>query len=575
MEKFIRYKDHKILYSEDNWKTIRELNKVAKSSEEERSKDVTTKVKLRFLLGEAKGKIIIDELIKIRNQYSLPEEDGFGHAFEIFAISVLYNIDYDVAVNNYIVNGNKDGKIDAIYWNQPDKNIVYQIKIDTLDPKEINIDKVMKQNYLSYIKTGKIAYPESDDLLAFCDKNKKHLTKDKDMDIVIISNNDMSDMNISPLDIFNQYFYNILICRKNDIELSLTIPLGNKVANLADRNDIYAYFVDAKTFINDLLNCENINIKDNLYKFFYDNVRGDLGSNDNIHQTINEEPFNFVKYNNGVTITGNVKYMNGSESIKIKNPIINNGQQTIWNIVNDYPNIDDVSLLIIVKDEESNYVKSKISRYTNSQRNIKPADLLSLNENLRYIQEQIFKLTLMGNSMFLEINSSGARNYNKILKKLYSPYDIISLTDFCKLYFSVEDLKLGNWKSSISTKLKEVIDRDPEFDVEKSLLVCNIISKSKKYIYDISDSNKRNDLKSADLAFMYIMYKYKIDLDQASEVICYINNKYYYSVPDNQRVSKLIDLYKSNSIIDKINESINELKINDYKRETSNLHHTI
>ena len=101
-----------------------------------------------------------------------------------------------------------------------------------------------------------------------------------------------------------------------------------------------------------------------------------MGSSSNIEKTINEEPSNFVKYNNGVTITGKVTYMTGSESIKIKNPIINNGQQTIWNIVNHYPNIDQIDLLIIVKDEESTKVKSKISRYTNSQRNIKPIDLL-------------------------------------------------------------------------------------------------------------------------------------------------------------------------------------------------------
>ena len=524
-------------------------------------------MKLRFLLGESKAKIIIDELVGIRNQFDLQKEDGFGYAFEIFAIAVLYHIDYDVAKNNYIVHGNQDGKIDAIYFGKEDKNILYQIKIDTLDPKEMNIDKTMRQNYLSYIKTGKISMENTADLLSFCDKHKKYLTGNKDMEIKIISNNNIPGMSIKPLDIFNQYFYNTLICRKNEMELLLTVPLQNQVANLNSRDDIYAYFVDAKTFIQDLLNCENIHQKGNLYKFFYDNVRGNLGSSSNIEKTINEEPSNFVKYNNGVTITGKVTYMTGSESIKIKNPIINNGQQTIWNIVNHYPNIDQIDLLIIVKDEESTKVKSKISRYTNSQRNIKPIDLLSLNEKLRNLQEQIFRLTLETDPIFLEINSSGARNYDKILRKMYDPYNIISLTDFCKLYFATADLKLGNWKSNISTKLREVIDQDPEYDIEKALIICKIISKVKRYIATIPTSSKKNDLKSADLTFMYILYKYRISLEQASKIIERINNQYYYSIPDDERVSKLIDLYKSNSIAEKIQEITKEMNLNQKKQE--------
>lgn len=565
MNKFIRYKNHIILYSEDDWKSINELKQEAKDAEEEKNQDIASTVKLRYLLGENRAKIIIEELMKIRETFNFQKDDGFGLSFEVFAIAVLYNIDYDVAKNNYIVCGNQDGKIDAIYWKGEDKNILYQIKIDTLDPKELNIAKVMKENYLSYIKQGKIFNADTKDLLDFCDRHKEHLTRSKDMDIKIISNNDIEKMNITPLEIFNRYFYNILIRKDSNMELSLTIPLDHRVANIGNRDDIYAYFVDAKTFIQDLLNCENINVKENLYKFFHDNVRGDLGSNDNIQQTIDCDPKSFVKYNNGVTITGKVKYMNGSEGIKIVNPVINNGQQTIWNIVRNYPNISDVSLLIIVKDEENDNVKSKISRFTNSQRNIKPADLLSLNENLRSLQEQIFNLTIETDPIFLEINSSGSRNYNKILRKMYLPSRIISLTDFCKLYFSVDDLELGNWKSSISTQLRKIIDRDISYSIEKALEVCNIISNTKEYIGNIDDDGKRNDLKSADLAFMYVQYQYKITLDQAATVIGHINDLYYYSIPDDQRISKVIDLYKSNTIVEKIKNAVKSLGLDSKK----------
>jgi len=259
MEKFIRYKDHIILYSNDNWKTIESLKELSKSAIEEKNPDITTKVKLRYLLGEKRGKIIIEELEKIRGQFNLQKNDGYGTAFEVFSIAVLHDIDYDLTMDNYIVNGNQDGKIDAIYWNNLEENILYQVKIDTLDPKEINIVDVMSNNYRSYVKTGKIQSPETDDLFRFCEKNKEHLTKNKNMRIKIISNNDLDDeINIKPIEIFNLYFYNILIRRQNNIELSLSIPLKQNVANIVGRKDIYAYFVDAKTFVEDLLKCEKI-----------------------------------------------------------------------------------------------------------------------------------------------------------------------------------------------------------------------------------------------------------------------------------------------------------------------------
>ncbi len=562
MEKFIRYKDHIILYSNDNWKTIESLKELSKSAIEEKNPDITTKVKLRYLLGEKRGKIIIEELEKIRGQFNLQKNDGYGTAFEVFSIAVLHDIDYDLTMDNYIVNGNQDGKIDAIYWNNLEENILYQVKIDTLDPKEINIVDVMSNNYRSYVKTGKIQSPETDDLFRFCEKNKEHLTKNKNMRIKIISNNDLDDeINIKPIEIFNLYFYNILIRRQNNIELSLSIPLKQNVANIVGRKDIYAYFVDAKTFVEDLLKCEKIGNSENLYKFFYDNVRGKLGSNNSIQATIDDEPNNFVKYNNGVTITGEVEYLEGTVSIKVTNPVINNGQQTIWNIMNRYPNIENVSLLVIVKDGKNVDVKSKISKYTNSQRNIKPIDLLSLDEKLRCLQENIFKLTLDNDALFLDINFSGARNYHSILKRMYSKYQVIALDDFCKLYFGVSDLELGSWKNTISSQLNKIVDKSDEYDVEKALLVCRTISKVKEYIANINDKGKKNDLNSAELALMYIVYKYRVSLDRAVDVINHINNKYYYSIPDDERISKLIDLYKSNTIIKKIEEAIIEMKI--------------
>ena len=284
-----------------------------------------------------------------------------------------------------------------------------------------------------------------------------------------------------------------------------------------------------------MLACDNIGGDiNNLYKLFYDNVRGNLGINKAMEETIDKDPSNFVKYNNGVTITGFVKYTN-TPCLIVDEPIINNGQQTIWNLVNKYPNINNISLLVIVKNEPDYKIKGKISRYTNTQRNIKPIDLLSLDSNIRKLQSQLFNLTIIdSNPIFLEINTSGERHYNKLLKIMYKKENIIHLVDFCKLYFAVETNKLGDWKSN----------------------VCRSIINYRNYLNFIKDKNVKNILRTADLAFMYIQYKYNFSEEKTHMIIDKINKKYFYDIPDSKRKSKVIDLYKTNDIVNMIEEVI-------------------
>ena len=301
---------------------------------------------------------------------------------------------------------------------------------------------------------------------------------------------------------------------------------------------------------------------------FFDNVRGFLGINKSMEDTIENDSENFVKYNNGITITGKIASLPGVDGcFEITSPVINNGQQTVLNLLEKYPNIDGVNLLIILKNESDIKIKSKISQFTNSQRLIKPIDLLSLDDNIRFLQGQLFHLAVSNkeDNFFLEINSTGTKNYQKLVKTIYFKENIISLADFCKLYFSVDDLKLGNWKSNISTMIEEILSKNVIYDVEKSLMICKIISKYKRYLNSIANKNEKNIVKTADLAFMFIMYKYKVDEYTAREVIDGVNQKYFYNIPESNRKSKLIDLYKSNSIVEQIENIINELNIVEHK----------
>lgn len=390
MVKYIRCKDYITLYSDDNWATFEAVKNESPEGKEETNKDISTEVKLRYMLGEDKAKIIIGELYNIRSDFNLQKKDGYGHAFEIFAISVLYNIDYDVVHDNYIIQGQDDGKIDAIYWSES-QIYVYQIKLDFLDLNDLG---TMKTNFIEFSKTGNISNNNTSDLLSFLNKHKRDIKFDKNVVYKTISANNSDKNNVKPEEIFEKFFENVIISKENDIKLELSVPLHNGVAKLNNKNNVYAYFVSAKEFIDNILKCSSIRKKENLYKLFYDNVRGYLGINKALEDTIENDASNFVKYNNGITITGEVQEISGTDgNFIITNPVINNGQQTIQNLIDKYPNIDGVDLLIILKNENNEKVKAKISQYTNSQRLIKPIDLLSLDSSLRSLQEQLFNLT--------------------------------------------------------------------------------------------------------------------------------------------------------------------------------------
>ena len=373
----------------------------------------------------------------------------------------------------------------------------------------------------------------------------------------------MTSNNYTPIEICKKFFEQQIISKDNNLVLTLNVPKirtsTNDIVNSISisKNGGYTFYTSAKTFVDELLSCTGILKADNLYKYFYDNVRGNLGINKNMSLTIDNEPNNFVKFNNGITITGKVSYKDTVGTLIIENPIISNGQQTVWNLVNKYSDLDDVEISVTVNDCDFR-IKSKIARYTNEQKSIKPIDLLSLDQNVRNLYYTIYKLCENNNDVFLELNSSGEKNYTKMVRKIYTKYGIISLNDFCKLYFSTEDLRLGTWKSNVSNMIDELLNRDVIYDNEKALLVCNIIKKYKIYIDSIEDKKEKNNLKVADLAFMFIMYEYDFDEKKTHKIINKINNKYYFDISEEEKKSKLIDLYKSNDIYVKINNVIEE-----------------
>ena len=149
--------------------------------------------------------------------------------------------------------------------------------------------------------------------------------------------------------------------------------------------------------------------------------------------------------------------------------------------------------------------------------------------------------------MFLNINKSGKKQYDMLMKQIYSTESIIQVDEFCRLYFSTSDNQIGKWKNNISNMIEHKLNESPSFDFAKAKKICQIIKTFKVELKQLSKEEK-NDLKAADLATMYIMYTDKKTFQEAFEIIKKINLANFYEVPISQRKSKLIDLYKVDSI---------------------------
>ena len=112
---------------------------------------------------------------------------------------------------------------------------------------------------------------------------------------------------------------------------------------------------------------------------------------------------------------------------------------------------------------------------------------------------------------------------------------------------------MGNWKNSPNLQVEKTEFNEP-FDLTLSLKVCETNALFSTFFFYFSEKKEKDDLKSADLAFKYLLCKENLTTEQAYEVIKNINQKYYYSLQDEK--SKLIDIYKSSTIIERLEAEV-------------------
>jgi len=213
------------------------------------------------------------------------------------------------------------------------------------------------------------------------------------------------------------------------------------------------------------------------FAVLFDNVRGFLGKtkfNDDILNTLKNEPSKFFMYNNGITITAeqiNGESFNVNKKIKLEidNLQIVNGGQTIRCIhkfnnsnkdnINQYLAKAEI-LVRIFKTTTDSGLRNKIAEYTNSQNAISVIDLKSL----AIEQLEIEKFLEDHDIIYArKIGDTGSTNKNYKYK--------ISLEKFGQIIFSIKGNpeKASNQKKRIFDKHYNETFGEENFDINKSV----------------------------------------------------------------------------------------------------------
>lgn len=551
-DKAVKVVDGKFLVSDDNFKTYREENSFegyTLVSDQNKAAEVV----LRYRYGEREAKVLIKEFEKINRLIfsdSPVQKDGYGHAFEVFSIAVLYDLTYEQAFKNHIVGGPNDGKIDAIVPRNGEVR-VYQIKMNgTPDLADLDI---AKKNYTEFAAHRRISAENAGDLQNFLLRHYDEEYKDKPIRLCSVSTSRNGNNNTPSREVFEKFFVMHLLPQEtSNVTLKIRIKqirdeaTGRMVDNLARTRQNTFLFANAEELLDDLV---SQGIGSGSDKLFYGNVRGCLGKNEAMQKTIEHAPQKFELYNNGLSVIGEITQ--SATHIIIKNPIFINGQQTLVNLMiakEEGKNLEEVVLPVFVKEQADKNERLNIAKYNNTQRQVKGIDLLSLNANLREVQKFLLQRSIdgkfEGEIFFLKLISNGKRNSDVDVKLLFGKNQIIPLDVFVRTYWVCEKgTSLGKWKNNISSMLNaEIVDKEYHFDREKSVDICKIIKRYRDFLDGAAEKDK---YRVADVVFMYLLRDY--DLDTVVRIVDYLNDEIY--PKKNPSLSKLIDMYKSDTIM--------------------------
>ena len=528
--------------TENNWKDyyeskLKDFDSSAYQLEE--NEDIKAQIRItKKFASKGQAKLFLSELKKIRkllkNEYptAVIERNGYGDEYEILATSVIFEIPYKIVIDRYHCFGENDGKVDTFFVDESNETI-YLCQIKTGSDIESDISSLMKETFSNFIENGSSNGNED-----FTAKIKKTYTPDRlktfgcKTIVVCEKRPNGVDSYYNMQDIIEKFINKNLLPRTSiNIKLSIKKTKSENALLKSDDNKQSFFFCNGHNLIESII----LELGDEYHEIFYENVRGELSSNNEIRETINKNPEKFMMFNNGISIICD-GWQENATYIAVNKPSIVNGQQTVITLLNKYKEeknaLKKIVVPVFLKTVEERAYISEIAKFNNSQKAVKPLDMLSLYKNIRAIQEAL--LNVKTEQYYLDIYSTGkVPRRDNILKSV----DVkrVRVKDFVRLYFSIKEPEdIGFWKNSFSKALEESSCKDEDFDLETSFAVCNTIIEFEEY-KKLSKKNKKvfGELGAYDLPFMYFMYKNGNDIEDAKKSIeCVITKNEGTPIPD-------------------------------------------
>lgn len=565
-KKFIRIEGQHILYTKNNWKTILygdNQSAINDDYELENNSETIYEARLRHKYRDEIASIIIGEFRKIEQEYfritnnHLNNNDGFGDHFEIFAISILHNMSYERVIRDYLVKGQYDGGVDAIVYNENEVK-VYQIKLNHLTND--NTLKEMESVIDEYENTKDIVSVKGSHLKKFLDEHYERDVYGKSITYWTISNNSNQDNNIKVDTIYNLFLGNELERSRKLFRNSVEIDTNDKKQTVIHKIDNSKkelfLFSNAESLVDSFT--KHIENTDNIDYLFVDNVRGRLKKNKQLIETIETEPDMFCFYNNGISIVGEFNEQINKSKIVIANPVIINGQQTMYNLFlakKDNIDISKVFVPVFLKEVDTDKGRKNIAKYNNSQTKITSIDILSIDKNLRTIQSELLSSFVQDrergiNTYYLDIIKSGSNKNKDRAKLLFDKEFIIPVGDFVKLYTVVNDNEaLGKWKNNLDTNISSKYKNG--FDCvnkDEAIKICDAIQRSRQL------TNHKNEYRIADLMIQFLLY-YGYTNEEIISVVNHINE-----LSDSKNINRA-NAYRQLDAITTLRNTLKELNI--------------
>lgn len=287
------------------------------------------------------------------------------------------------------------------------------------------------------------------------------------------------------------------------------------------------------------------------YQVLYDNVRGFIGKtrfNNNIENTLDEDPKKFFYYNNGITIVADdidVEETNLRKKFKliIKNLQVINGGQTLRTIHNFHTKNNGVfseafaqaRIMVRLFKVNNDGLKSCIAEYNNSQNSISQRDLKSLRKEQIQLEEYLGQNGILYERKRGDTGKTDA-NYDTIIGMELMGQILLSVSGF---------------PEQISNKKREIFNSyyNKLFTDNNSLLSMRTIDLIRRY-REIEMSYIHSSFKATVQKQLYILYL--ADSLSLSDYIKLIEKfesfiqEYASQIPDDKRKSEARYLIEPN-----------------------------